>query len=196
MSGASELIEHPGWWSRMPSTIVTEIRIHGVGGSTPESLLDDPSPTLVSGDRIAGFYRTNRPHNREVEAYSWGGLTSRSGIRVLWLILLPFMLANLAGWMCTKRLHDGSRPWFWVHRCLVRWAGLALTLNMLLVTAMITMDVVGYQCGGQGSCTGAHWWFAPLRWLEHLPGRRVAVGAGIPLVLIIVLAWLAYGSRR
>jgi uncharacterized membrane protein YhaH (DUF805 family) len=180
----------------MPSTVVTEIRVHGVGGSTPASLLDDPNPTLVSGDRIAGFYRSKREGDREVEAYSWGGLTSRSGIRVLWLFLLPFMLANLAGWMCAKRLHDGRRLWFWIHRWLVRWAGLALTLNLLLVTAMITMDVVAYQCGGQESCTGAHWWFAPLRWLEQFPGRRVALGAAIPLVLIVVLAWLARDARQ
>ena len=36
-----------------------------------------------------------------MEVYSWGGLTSRSKIRVLWLALLPFLFANLAGWMCS-----------------------------------------------------------------------------------------------
>ena len=57
---------------------VTEIRVHGVGGSSPATLLDDPSPQQVSGDRIAGFYRTKDRQGRHVEAYSWGGLTSRS----------------------------------------------------------------------------------------------------------------------
>src|SRR5512139_1455689 len=92
---------------------VTELRLHGVGGTTPENLLADAAPLLVSGDRVAGFYRTadipaaptdavpavpaastgavpaaptgavqghppGTARGRHVEAYSWGGLTSRS----------------------------------------------------------------------------------------------------------------------
>src|SRR5262245_28541391 len=83
----------------VPLTGVTELRLHGVGGTPPEDLLGDLAPQLVSGDRIAGFYRTADLPNRHVEAYSWGGLTSRSGSRVLWVLLFPFALANLAGWM-------------------------------------------------------------------------------------------------
>lgn len=175
------------------SADVTKIRVHGVGGTTPQDLLGDSDPELVWGDRIAGFHRSKRPGKRGVEAYSWGGLTSRSATRILWLILLPFMLANLAGWMCTKNLH-GSR-WFWFHRWLVRWVGLALTLNLLLVTAMITMDVVGYQCGGQPTCASGYWWLRPLRWLEHLPGLRLAVGAAIPALVIGLIALLAWRTR-
>src|ERR1700744_446810 len=93
-------------------TGVTELRVHGVGGTPPAALLGGLAPEQVSGDAVAGFYRSSDHHaseqdraagkdvDRNVEGYSWGGLTSRSKTRVLWLALLPFLLANLAGWMC------------------------------------------------------------------------------------------------
>jgi len=90
------------------SSGITELRVHGVGGSPPDATLDDLSPEQVAGDGIAGFYRTSDHKagsdddaDRHVEVYSWGGLTSRSQTRVLWLVLLPFLLGNLAGWMCS-----------------------------------------------------------------------------------------------
>jgi len=36
---------------------LVELRVHGVGGTPPAAMLDDPSPRQVAGDRIAGFYR-------------------------------------------------------------------------------------------------------------------------------------------
>jgi hypothetical protein len=161
---------------------VTEIRVHGVGGSSPATLLDDPSPQQVSGDRIAGFYRTKDRQGRHVEAYSWGGLTSRSRLRVLWLVLLPFMLANVAGWMAEPRtpiiVHPNEttknpRPSRWrrilrvkktsppedkpptsfLYRWVARVAGLAVTGNILTVITLGTVDVAAYQCGGMAGCT-------------------------------------------
>src|SRR6266704_1167699 len=85
---------------------VTELRVHGVGGSPPDAILGDLAPEQVMGDAIAGFYRTSDHRagdaagrldvDRHVEVYSWVGLTSRSKVRVLWLALLPVLLANLA----------------------------------------------------------------------------------------------------
>ncbi len=61
---------------------VTELRVHGVGGSSPEQVLDVPYTDLVSGDLTAGFFAAPAPPRdgpeRRLEAYSWGGLTSRS----------------------------------------------------------------------------------------------------------------------
>ncbi|WP_062385873.1 hypothetical protein [Demequina iriomotensis] len=86
---------------------VIELRIHGVSGTPPEGLLAEP-PILVAGGGDTGFYRGAAHVGRIakagepgfVEAYSWGGLTSggrvRSALRVL---LLPFALINVAGWM-------------------------------------------------------------------------------------------------
>src|ERR1700729_3722012 len=74
---------------------VTELRVHGVGGTPPDAILGDLAPEQVSGDAIAGFYRSSDHRasgldrasgadvDRHVEVYSWGGLTSQSKIRVL-----------------------------------------------------------------------------------------------------------------
>lgn len=174
-------------------TGVTELRVHGVGGTTPGVLLADLAPQQVAGDSVAGFYRTTDVAGRHVEAYSWGGLTSRSGTRVLWLLLLPFLLANLAGWMCSPRARRSA-----LHRWLVRLAALALTLDGLVVTALATVDVLGYQCGTDPVCAGSHWWLAPLRWdaVAGHPGRQVLLGAVVPAGMLVLLAVLSYRSRR
>ncbi|MBM0239383.1 hypothetical protein JNW88_23595, partial [Micromonospora sp. ATA32] len=174
-----------------PMDGVTELRLHGVGGTTPENLLADAAPQLVSGDRVAGFYRTADLKGRHVEAYSWGGLTSRSASRVLWLLLLPFALVNVAGWMCMPKAW--RQPWrFRVHRAVVRWAALGMTVNLLLLVAITSMDIVAFQCGARSACVD-RWW---LRWLgadgfaDH-PGRRVLVGAALPLLVALGLKALS-----
>lgn len=175
---------------------VTEIRVHGVGGATPESQLGDLSPQQVAGDRLAGFYRTADAQSRHVEAYSWGGLTSRSGTRVLWLLLLPFMLANLAGWMAPQAVMRSGR-WAVLHRWTTRWVALAVTLNVFLIAAIGTLDILAYQCGGQPSCAGNRWWLTPFTWADGLahPGRRLVIGA-LPLLLgALALAAVTYLSR-
>lgn len=176
---------------------VTELRLHGVGGGTPEQLLGDLAPQRVSGDRIAGFYRTADARGRHIEGYSWGGLTSHSGWRVLWVLLLPFALANVAGWMCSQATHR-SRWRFRLHRTAVRWAALGLTGNLVLVLALLGTDLVGYQCGGRADCLGDRWWLAPLGWdwLSGHPGRRVLLGALLPLLALAVLAVLTLRSIK
>src|SRR6476659_620856 len=100
---------------------VVELGVHGVSGTPPEELLDRQLVRQVAGDKTAGFYRPrlreewrDRPSNDPatdsepysiaaeaippplLEGYSWGGLTSGSPSRALWLILLPFTLINVA----------------------------------------------------------------------------------------------------
>lgn len=170
---------------------VTELRVHGVGGTTPGALLGDLAPEQVDGDAVAGFYRTTDVSGRHVEAYSWGGLTSRSGTRVLWLLLLPFLLANLAGWMCSPRARRSP-----LHRWAVRLGALGLTLNGLVVVSMGTVDVLGYQCGTDPSCR--HWWLFPLRWsvVAGHPGRQILLGALVPALGLVLLGVLSYRSRE
>ncbi|MGW7595547.1 hypothetical protein ACWGK9_41615, partial [Streptomyces rubiginosohelvolus] len=92
-----------------------ELLVHGVGGTTPEEMLGDPRTSLVTGDETAAVYRRaddidaeqRPPEDREGpdrdgpirEAYVWCNLTSGNSSRALWLLLLPFMVANLAHWM-------------------------------------------------------------------------------------------------
>ncbi|GLW05647.1 hypothetical protein Misp01_07770 [Microtetraspora sp. NBRC 13810] len=175
----------------------TQLRVHGVGGTRPQRLLGDPAPRQVAGDAIAGFYRSDDPRKRHVEAYSWGGLTSRSATRVLWLLLLPFMLANLAGWMCPARLLERPRS-FRIYRAVMRWAALAVTLNLILLVTWIPLDYLGYQCGGMASCAGRWWPLQPFRAeaVAAFPARRLLLGAAVPLAVIALLAYLTYRSVR
>ena len=83
-----------------------ELRVHGVSGSPVEAELDRPWVGQVAGDGDSGFYRprpeiggTTGPGGAVLEGYRWGSLTSGAAARALWLLLLPFMLANLALWL-------------------------------------------------------------------------------------------------
>ena len=182
--------------------------MHGVGGSAPNAVLGDLAPEQVSGDQIAGFYRsgdhrasaadqgTGRDADRHVECYSWGGLTSRSKIRVLWLALLPFMLGNLAGWMCSIRTRrSGWR--FGLHRLSHGLSGLALTVNAALVAVAISADLLAYQAVRAGRA-GHQWWLAPLGWssIAGHPARQVLIGVLVPVLFVLLLAGLARRSWR
>ncbi|MFG2076228.1 hypothetical protein [Nonomuraea maritima] len=168
---------------------VTEIRLHGVGGATPGSLLGEHPIQRVSGDTIAGFYRRPDAGGRHIEAYSWGGLTSRSSARVLWLLLLPFLLANLAGWMLPPRLLQRPRM-FALYRIATRWAALAVTLNAVLYLTWIPIDYVGYQCGGLEKCY-RRWSLTVFDAVVNHPGKRILLAALVPLLGIAVMLLLS-----
>jgi len=187
---------------------VTELRVHGVGGSPPEGTLGDLAPEQVSGDAIAGFFRTTdhragdedlgagRDVGRHVEVFSWGGLTSRSRIRVLWLALLPFLFANLAGWMCPSGTRNSA--WrFRLHRLAAGLCALALTVNAALIAVMISADVNAYQAP-RAEVAGHQWWLAPLNWyyIKDHPGRQVTVGVLVVVLFVLALVWLASKSWR
>jgi hypothetical protein len=182
--------------------------VHGVGGTPPDAILGDLAPEQVMGDAIAGFYRSSdhrasdedrdarRDVDRHVEVFSWGGLTSRSKIRVLWLALLPFLFANLAGWMCPP----GTRTSAWqfrLHRLAAGLCALALTVNAALIAVMISADVNAYQTSRAGL---AHhqWWLAPLGWhfVAGHPARQVTVGVLVVVLFVLALVWLASRSWR
>lgn len=182
---------------------LTEIRIHGVGGSPPEALLGDPAPTQVAGDRIAGFYRSTDAARRHREAYSWGGLTSRARSRALWTLLIPSMLANMAGWMGRLPEVDAEQeeqraPTTRSFRVAARLSALGLTLGTSALVTMLTVDVLAYQCGGQPSCvragplTGLVAVLAPV---DH-PGARLSTGGFLSGLVVLGFHLLARSTRR
>ena len=153
-----------------------ELRVHGVGGTTPEVLLSHPHPVQVAGDDTAGFYRS--PDSDALEAYSWGGITSRAGSRALWLLLLPFALANAAGFMmATPKAFS---------RALLRLISLAVTAMAALWATGIGIDLIAYQCGAQLVCRDHHWWLSFFNnpFFATSPIRRMVVGLLLPVALI------------
>jgi hypothetical protein len=81
----------------------TELRVHGVSGSTGPVMLEHPAALQVAGDNTTMFYRRWTPAGRggagvpwKLEAYSWGGLTESPLASASWLLLAPFMLYNVA----------------------------------------------------------------------------------------------------
>jgi hypothetical protein len=181
---------------------LTEIRVHGVGGTSPESLLGDLAPTRVAGDRVAGFFRTRDSRGRHREAYSWGGLTSRSRTRALWALLLPSMFANMAGWMARRWVMSGDQEddeaaTIWVFRWFARLAALALTLSTAVMVTMLLTDLVAYQCGASTECRRHGWWTSTADvWLplDH-PGRRIVTGAAAATLVALLFALLARHTR-
>src|SRR5690606_17521099 len=93
----------------VPPEEFVELRVHGVGGTPPEEILDVAATRLVACGESAGC---SRPYGTEDgadvrrEAYSGGGLTSATRLRALWVLLLPIAIAVLAGWM----LRRGGEP--------------------------------------------------------------------------------------
>ncbi|MGW2517462.1 hypothetical protein ACWC09_10650 [Streptomyces sp. NPDC001617] len=185
------------------STGWTELRVHGVSGTPPESELGHPAVWRVAGDRSAGFYRriwetrsgaadTDRFRR---EGYSWGALTSGDNRRALWLLLLPFMFVNLAFYMDPgHRVRDNETRIVEHRAALQRLLALSLTGTYVLAATSVSMDLVGWQCGkdAKSACTGGGLW---LRWLHYswidTTGSRLAVAALVPVALVLLLWWLA-----
>ncbi len=178
---------------------VVELRVHGVGGTTPENLLDHPRPDKIAGDDISGFYR--RPDRDDLEAYSWGGLTSRSGARAGWLLLLPFALANVAGWLLYHP--PGSPSWpARFQKAVVRLIAALITGVYVLWIGQVAVDIIAYQCGGQEACFVKHWWLRLFDLgffgtpAEPNVARRLAAGMLVPLAVIALLTYLGKRSRN
>ena len=155
---------------------------------------------------------------RRREAYSWGGLTSGDNLRALWLLLLPFMLLNVAFYMAPyRRPPEPDEPTGWRERWTVwrrgwwrtprrdrrrdrfsasvqRLLALSFTVTFTLTAITVAMDLVGWKCAAPatGDVCGTSWlgWL-DAAWLRDRPGRQVAVTALLPLAMVGLLWWLA-----
>jgi hypothetical protein len=183
---------------------VTELRIHGVSGTPPASVLGHPHTREVGGDREAGFHRRewlggppapgygDEAGRLRREAYAWGGLTSGSGLRALWLLLLPFMLVNV-GFFMMPRPAGRARAMRRAGDLLQRWFALSLTGTVVLAALGLTVDLVAWQCTAPGGAcrtdggTDPGWlgvfaadWMAPAE-------RRLALASLVPAALVVLL---------
>src|SRR5215210_6279182 len=132
-----------------PEPVVVELRIHGVGGSTPEKLLGELHPEDVAeverGHRTGLWARRRHPN---IQGYVWGGLTSGAKLQPLWVVLLPFTLANVAGWMHPRLTGEPARlRQVRDIRRLVTALGYTLTATWALWLAIVVGDLLVYQGG-------------------------------------------------
>jgi hypothetical protein len=178
---------------------VIELRVHGVSGTPPEAMLDEPFPRQVAGDDVGRFFRRSEPirvdgfPDRDVEAYHWGRFTSGSPTRALWLLLLPFAVVNLARFallLPATEVEAGKAvaERRWKHRtadALLRLIGLVLTLAMVVTVCYVAWEVVARQCSGEkcaGQSNGMAWFGA------RSGGTRVLVAAVLPAA-VLALVW-------
>jgi hypothetical protein len=186
---------------------VVELRVHGVSGTPPATMLADPMPVRVAGDQLAGFYRRALKRNAPPpadgvmpEAFSWGSLTSGAAARALWLLLLPFTLANVCFWMRPRRRGVADV----ICRWLLRVLALSLTSTLVLAAVGVAVDLIAWQCAAPGqACAVDRSW---LRWLSagwwSEPGRRLLIGGLVPAAVIGLLwylgrrTWSSYESVR
>lgn len=184
----------------MPHEVI-ELRIHGVGGATPQELLGVTSASdtvRVAGDEDAGFYA--RREDRHVEGYLWGSLNSRAWEQPAWILLLPFTLVNLAGWLVpaeafakrkTERAGDAVLFVF----------GLSITALYAMWIASISIDQLAMRWLYEG--------FGSLREFRgcdrpqcppidrYRLGYAASIAAGTVLAVgaLSVLRWLARASQ-
>ncbi|WP_149550093.1 hypothetical protein [Streptomyces marokkonensis] len=194
-----------------------ELLVHGVGGTTPEKMLDDPRTVRITGDDVAAMFRRaddadaeRQPAGRREgpvpEAYVWCNLTSGNGTRALWLLLLPFMVVNIAHWM--RPTARGRRRTVRLYGLLVRLAGLSLTVLLVAAACEVALDLAAWQCAGTLACAERHSWLGFLSpgisdggWWSP-PGRRLALAALVPTALTGLLwflslrTWSAYESQQ
>ncbi|MFJ9701462.1 hypothetical protein [Streptomyces fradiae] len=192
-----------------------ELLVHGVGGTTPDEMLDDPRTVRVTGDGTAAVYRRTADLRAESEperfrggpvpeAYCWSNLTSGNGTRALWLLLLPFMVVNLAHWMRPPATRHGRSAR--LYGVLVRLVALSLTVLLTAAACEVALDLAAWQCAGAAACTGDRPWLAFLAAAEggwwSQPGRRLTVAAAVPTALVALLwylshrTWSAYEAQR
>lgn len=144
---------------------VAELRIHGVSNTPPASMLglraervDGRAPEEGYGPNGVQVFA---PAPRvDAHAFSWGGLTSGGWWKAFWLLLLPFVLVNAAGWALLTRDDTGEHPLDRWRVAVLRSAAVLATSLSVLLLHIVVVDLVTWQWlharGGVGA-EGAGW---------------------------------------
>lgn len=131
-----------------------ELRVHGVSGTPPESLLAVPHVQHVAGDEYSRFFRPNNSDGTEqrdpvdghsVEAYHWGRFTSGTWRQGLALLLLPFGLVNAAQFMLPRPVTAWGATMHLVAGACLRALGVLLTCLISFTLGLILIDLVGWR---------------------------------------------------
>lgn len=103
-----------------------------MSGTPPGELLYSAPVTYDQGWDLAKVYEPARD-DWDVKAFHWGSLTSKSSLTALWILLAPFAMANVAGWM-SESPNIWSRTW-------IRVGGLSLTGIFFAQIANMSFDI-------------------------------------------------------
>lgn len=134
-----------------------ELRVHGVSGTPPESLLAHSHVAQVDGGESSRFFRPVDAANNEVpgsdgqvlEAYHWGKYTSGSWQQALWLTLVPFGMINAAQFMLPAAPTEPGMTWrsslHAVAGALLRFLALLLTELMIFAAGLTLIDEVAWR---------------------------------------------------
>ncbi|WP_319460586.1 hypothetical protein [Micromonospora sp. RTP1Z1] len=175
----------------------TEIRVHGVAEWGPERLLDRPIVERVAGDREAGFYRPRPgfgdpvgPGGARLEAYRWGALTGGTATRTFSLVLLlPFMLSNIAVWMLPVAGPSGAAV-----RAICRLLAATITAMYVISLVGVSVDLIAWQCAAYPRCLEGR---RGISWLASVPpGQRLAILSVVPIAAIVLIWRLGARTLR
>lgn len=123
-----------------------ELRVHGVSGTPPESLLGTPHVTQVAGDDYSRFFRpAPAPTDHVVEAYHWGRFTSGSWRQALTLLLVPFGIANATQFMLPEPVTVLGKVLHAVAGACLRAIALVLTYLFTFALGLILVDLLGWR---------------------------------------------------
>jgi hypothetical protein len=166
-----------------------ELRVHGIGGPAPASVLGCPPNASVvswrSGSDARSVVRC-KAGDRDVHLYHWSPLTSGSRSFALWPLLLPYTLVNVAGYMAPPGRSEGRRT---LHRAGVVWVGLATTAATVAWLVMAAVAVWREVSGGDvGRRPGG---------MSGLYFTAAAVSAALAMaVLVLGATYMATGFER
>ena len=184
-----------------PDTRVVELRVHGLMGTAPETLVSSVAAVDVAGDGIGRVVqpadRLLRPAPgpmlraegqsipRVVEGYVWGGMTSGGAAKAAWALLFPFSLANVTHWMLppVPSGHRLARRLGVVNRSLLRLAAVLLTMLLVTQAAVVSLDLIAAQCLAPGSPCLAR---TVPDWLRETYLVRPLIGL-VPVLLLIYI---------
>lgn len=167
---------------------ILELRIHGIGGAPPPTNLTTPHTVQVAGDDTAGFHRPWYPGGSAVgrarrEAYCWGGLNTRATSRALWLLLVAFMLVNVAHWALPAGTSRRQRFAGAVARACLRLLGLTLTLAFTATAITVVADLLAWQGDAPGVLPSWLGWFAGRGGGPRLAMALLVVSAGLGVLV-------------
>lgn len=160
---------------------IGELRIHGVSATSPESMLGLRAQRISRDDAEAGYGPDSvevhtDPHLSGAKAFSWGGLTSGGWNKALWLLLLPFVLVNTAGWAMHPTSEDGRGALDRARVTMLRVAAVLATVLSVQLLVIPVVDIVAWQWPELRTAIGAR--------------PSVAAGVGVVLLVIGALWWL------